>query len=1574
MMAVPLPWIASDAAPAAAAVTPVANPAIADSCGLDVTLVLDASGSIQSSKAVEDVRGAADAFLDSLSNTGSTARVTQFATVSAELAPATLVDNVSLGQGGALSDALAGYYNPKPPRPNGVNFYEYRGSGSPSSAGSFQLNNSSSNNQYTNWDQSLHQTGSGTPPKLVVFVTDGDPTAYDFEPTDPIAPPAVAFNTNRGQADQTTLDRAVVEANLIKSAGTRMLTVGVGAALDSIASRNRLIAVTGPQVVTDANLGTVTSINQIDVALVRDFQDLANVLRGVVLELCSPSLTIRKLAQTADSATYRPAPGWSMTATPSVPGGTFSWILPDTTPAVSKTLVTDANGFAQFQWEPAPPDSASAATVQEALLPDFVAGRPAATDFRCELKDERGNVRVQEGELVNGAFTLAPIGQEIVTCTVWNSFNYQPAIAIAKVNTPTEVRGDLEPPATVTSSYVVTNPGNTALTNVTVTDNTCGPVTPIPPSGANAGDSDADGKLDPGEGWQFTCTRPVHTSFVRLRATSQNFVNTATARGTDPRGTTVDAQATDDVDVFTPRIELTKLVNGQPAVTVVSGTQVTYTYAATNVGNTPLGTVTLVDDTPPCQAPVRGPDGPGNNDAVMDVGETWTYSCTATATTAVTNTATVTGIPLDPLAANQPFPAPNPPVTAQDRAAVEVVNPGISLTKAADPTLILLDPATNAPQPVTYTFEATNTGTPALNRPGANVAGPAKDPGWLTDARCLAPATYVSGDTDDNDLLDPGETWTFTCTGEVNVPTTNTATITGQPAGADGTPLVGIPPVTDDANAFVDVLRPGIAVEKTALVPVVVDPAAAVVAGPDLPRRPAEYRYDVTNTGDAPLALDPDPPTDDKCGPLVFVSGDDDGDGLLGVEETWVYTCTVLLTRADGTPPPTGGESANVANTVTAVGIPSVDGTLHPELPVTATDVSSVLVIQPGISITKTASAPVVRAGDPVTYTFVVANTGDVGLDVIGPEDDQCAPLVFVSGDANGNGLLDGIDSAAPEQWTYQCTRNVGLPTPPATTNDNAVTVSGLDPLGNLYEADATASVRVFDPAIHLEKTVSSSLVPVGTSVSYGFDVTNTGESPVVADDVLANVTLVDLTVPAAPSCSSPTFVGGDTNGNGQLDRVPAETWHYECTAPVNQPNRDIAVVQGTAGLDFNPQVPVNVVDIDFALVEPFHPAIDITKTATPTELLGGGAVTYTYQVRNTGDVPLADVAARITDDTCANVTYVSGDDDGDGLLDTINSIFEDAADETWTFTCGITVNATTTNTVTITGTPTDAGGQPLCGPQTTVPDPCDVTDSAIAVVTVTVPGRVTIIKQTTAPSATAFPFTFAGTPFSLTDGTSRTFDQLAPGTYQVSEGATTGYSLAGLTCQDPTGGTVTSGGTATIALAPGETVVCTYTNSPDPPKADLVLVKTVDRGIVNPGDTVIFTITVTNIGPDAAAGVVITDELPPGLTLVSTPPGCFVNGSTISCPVDGLAVGASVSVDVPVTVDNSGTVTNAASVESNTIDPDPGNNQAGVDVGAGVLPPTGNDAGTILGLGAGLVLAGGALLTLTVRRRRRTV
>lgn len=1408
-----------------AAADPLPNPTIAESCGVNVNLVLDASGSINSSHAVGDVRDAATAFLDALRNTNSNARVTQFGTASEELAPLTLVDDASLGTGGALRDALNGYYNPIPPAPAGRNFRQYNGTGNPQSTGSWGNPNTSSN-QYTNWDQALHQ--AQTAADLVVFVTDGDPTAYDLDqPGDPFGGVSIGYNTNRGQAAAPTIDRAIDEANVVKSADTRMLAIGVGSALNSPASQQRLQEVAGPQIVRDADLATITSLNQVDVALVTDFADLAQFLRFVVLQLCSPSLTVRKLAQSASDGNYLPAPGWDITATPTTGNGQFDWILPDASPAVSKTVATNADGFAQFQWEPDPPEQDSTATVSEALQPGFTPGRPGpGNDFTCEARDQDGNVRIVNGELTvasgTASFELDPIGQEIVTCTIWNSFDYDPGIQVTKVDDPTQVRGDLDPPAVVTASYTVTNPGNTPLTLASVTDDVCATVTPSV-SAPNPGDTNGDGRLDVGEAWTFSCSEAAHAS---IGGPPRSVTNTVTAVGVDPVGTIVSDEADDTVTIYVPGISLTKLVDGEDVVTIPLTdplTSVVYTFEATNIGNTDLTGVTLVDDTPPCVNPTPGAD-PGRVDDVMQPGEAWTWSCTAAPSQSVVDTATVSGTPQIPGGA--PFPDPNLPVTATDSAAVDLVNPSISLTKSVTPTLVVLgaDPADSAT--VTYTFEASNPlqgpNPVPLNRPGASTQGPAREPGWLEDARCTAPATYVTGDANDNSLLDPGETWTFTCTGVVSQPTVNIASITGQPSDADGTSL-DIPNVTDDAVAFVDVVRPGIAVDKVAIVPVVLDDDVEPVAGPDVPDvRPAQYHYEVTNTGTVALDLTPDPPVDDTCAAVTPVpasganAGDLNSNSLLDPGETWQYTCETTLDREEdgNTPPVTGAESGTVTNVVTATGVPSLDGTLYPDKAVQATDQAQVLVIEPGLTLTKTASAPIVRAGGDVTYMFVVTNTGDVGLRLVGPIDDRCTDMTFVGGE-NGrpNGILDGANSGSAESWTYTCTRSIGLPEPPATTDVNTASVVGIDPLGNAYEATADAEVRVFDPAIHLHKTVSDELVLVGSTVTYTFEVTNTGRSPVSADDVLADIQLVDVAAPATPSCTSPVYVGGDTNGDGLLPSDPAETWIYQCTAAITAPTTDVGIVRGTAGTQFDPQLPVNVFAADAAFTRPFSPAIEVTKTATPTSLLGGGPVTYSYTVRNTGDVPLSNVAARITDDTCAGVTYVAGDQDGDGLLDTPTSIFEDALDEVWTFTCTTNVAVTTTNVVVVTGTPTDPDGAALCAET-----PCDVTDDATAVVTVTDPATIVVVKRTTEPTSTGFGFTFDAAGFTLGQDQSQTFGGLAPGTYTVTETGTASWRLTGLDCADATGDTVISldQRRALITVAAGETVTCTFTNAPE--------------------------------------------------------------------------------------------------------------------------------------------------------------
>lgn len=91
-------------------------------------------------------------------------------------------------------------------------------------------------------------------------------------------------------------------------------------------------------------------------------------------------------------------------------------------------------------------------------------------------------------------------------------------------------------------------------------------------------------------------------------------------------------------------------------------------------------------------------------------------------------------------------------------------------------------------------------------------------------------------------------------------------------------------------------------------------------------------------------------------------------------------------------------------------------------------------------------------------------------------------------------------------------------------------------------------------------------------------------------------------------------------------------------------------------------------------------------------------------------------------------------------------------------------------------------------------------------------------------------------------------------------------------------------------------------------------------------GGEVTYSIGVKNDGPERADGVVVSDPLPAGTSLVSAP-GC--TGSTeLSCALGVLPSGASAVVTVRVTA-GFGTVTNTASVSSHALDTNPANDSA---------------------------------------------
>jgi uncharacterized repeat protein (TIGR01451 family) len=135
---------------------------------------------------------------------------------------------------------------------------------------------------------------------------------------------------------------------------------------------------------------------------------------------------------------------------------------------------------------------------------------------------------------------------------------------------------------------------------------------------------------------------------------------------------------------------------------------------------------------------------------------------------------------------------------------------------------------------------------------------------------------------------------------------------------------------------------------------------------------------------------------------------------------------------------------------------------------------------------------------------------------------------------------------------------------------------------------------------------------------------------------------------------------------------------------------------------------------------------------------------------------------------------------------------------------------------------------------------------------------------------------------------------------------------------------------TATITAATPNTSVGNSASATETPQqADLQLAKTVSTAAPNVGDTITFTVTLTNAGPDAATNVTVADTLPVGLTLLNSSPsqGTYAGGIWT---VGSVAFNASATLTLQATVISPNSQTNTASVShSDQFDPNTANNTA---------------------------------------------
>jgi len=292
---------------------------------------------------------------------------------------------------------------------------------------------------------------------------------------------------------------------------------------------------------------------------------------------------------------------------------------------------------------------------------------------------------------------------------------------------------------------------------------------------------------------------------------------------------------------------------------------------------------------------------------------------------------------------------------------------------------------------------------------------------------------------------------------------------------------------------------------------------------------------------------------------------------------------------------------------VTAITAEAVgDGTLMDSPGGSAALVSKTVtatVLSPDIEVTKTVVPDLSKAGDIVTYTITVENTGDVDLDKTSIIDTLLGDITadFAATLAVGNS----------ESHSYPYTVKVGDPDP----LENTVTATYEDYTGWAVSDIASASVDLVHPDLLLTKT-GDELSKPGDEVTYEFYIENTGDHTLnrdsVTDTLLGDIT-ADFPATLIPGASATIY---ETRTVLAGDPDPLENTVTAIYVVDDLGN----VIERTAS---------HSVD----LVAP-----DLVITKTGDELSkAGDEVTYEFYIENTGDCTLN--RQSVTDTVLGDIT-----------------------------------------------------------------------------------------------------------------------------------------------------------------------------------------------------------------------------------------------------------------------------------------------------------------------------------------------
>ncbi|MFF2618605.1 hypothetical protein [Kitasatospora sp. NPDC058046] len=600
---------------------------------------------------------------------------------------------------------------------------------------------------------------------------------------------------------------------------------------------------------------------------------------------------------------------------------------------------------------------------------------------------------------------------EAVSCTITNTAKNAALSLQKKAGTPKDVNGDgiISAGDTIDYTFDLSNTGDTVLTDLTVTDTKAGHIT-CPP-----------GELAPGA--TITCTADAPYVITAQDQSDAAAKNSATASasppGTTQRITSDPSSTSTPVDTPRPALALAKSADPSAAADYRTGQRITYSFTVTNTGNVLVRDVAVGEGAfsgTGKMSPVSCPEAARALAVGAQVVCTATYTLTQADVDAghITNTATATGTPPGGT------PVSSPPATEQ----IPVLSgPGISVSKNVSPSSV-----GKAGETVTYSFTVTNTGNVTLTdvtvTEGAFTGTGSMSPITCPDvakalpsgAQIVCTATYTLTQAD----VDAGKV-------------DNSATATGTPPGG-GTPITS-PPAT---GTVIAPPHPALTIDKSA------DTEELVVD------ETITYSFTVTNAGNVTV-------TDIAVGEGTFTGAGQmsaitcpEGAKSLAPGAKVVCTATYTVTQADV-------DAGKVDNSATATGTPP--GGSRITTPPSGTQVPSNP--QPGLNLVKKADSEyAARAGQRITYTFTLTNTGNVTL----------ANPAVREGAFTGHGTLSPVicprQTLTPGQH-LECTATYTVVAADlGTALRNTATATATTPGGGTADSDpSTATVDTGNPA-----------------------------------------------------------------------------------------------------------------------------------------------------------------------------------------------------------------------------------------------------------------------------------------------------------------------------------------------------------------------------------------------------------------------------------------------------------------------------------------------------------------------------